>query len=127
MDELGRGFKRGWGSTVGTMLLMDLFLGLWFLLLIVPGIIKSYSYRLVPYLLAEHPDWKGTKAITVSRQWMKGNKWKAFVLDLSFIGWELLSALTCGILGIFYVNQYVQATDAELYRAIAAAHTGETL
>ena len=85
------------------------------------GIIKAYSYRMVPYILKEHPELSGTKAITLSRQMMNGHKWNAFVLDLSFIGWIILSALTLGILHIFYVGPYIQATDAELYEALKAA------
>ena len=124
LSELGRGFKPAWDNVILTMFLRNLFIALWGLLFIIPGIVKSYSYRLVPYLLADHPELRGTQAITVSRQWMNGNKWRTFVLDLSFLGWGLLSALTLGILGVFYVNPYIHATDAELYGAIARAHEG---
>jgi uncharacterized membrane protein len=58
------------------------------------------------------------EAITLSRQLMNGHKWNAFVLDLSFLGWGILSAFTAGLVGVFYTNPYVAATDAELYRAI---------
>ena len=105
-----------------TMFLQGLFLVLWTLLFIVPGIVKAYAYRLTPYLLSEHPELTGTQAITLSRQMMKGHKWRAFVLDLSFIGWILLSVLTLGILTIFYVGPYMNATDAELYEAVKAEY-----
>lgn len=126
LNELGAGFKDNWGNVVLTMFLRNLFLALWSLLLLFPGIIKAYSYRLVPYILKERPELSGTKAITLSRQMMNGHKWRAFVLDLSFLGWVLLSVLTAGILHIFYVGPYIQATDAELYKAIAGANAAQT-
>ena len=122
LNELGSGFKGDWGNVILVMFLRNLFLALWTLLFIIPGIVKSYSYRLVPYLVKDHPELTGTQAIKMSRQLMRGHKWNAFVLDLSFIGWFLLSALTLGILHVFYVGPYVQATDAELYRAITEAY-----
>ena len=118
LGELGYGFRNNYGNILATILLRDVFLVLWTMLFIVPGIIKAYSYKLVPYLLSEDPTLSPTDAITRSREMMNGNKWNAFVLDLSFLGWHILSALTAGLLGIFYVNPYVAATDAELYRAI---------
>lgn len=120
LKELGHGFKNGYWRIVKTMFFHDIFLVLWSLLFIVPGIIKSYSYRLVPYILAEDPNISGTEAITRSRQMMNGHKWRAFVLDLSFILWDLLSAVTFGIVGVFYVGPYKMQTDAELYYAIKA-------
>lgn len=104
-------FKNG----VKIMFFRDLYTFLWSLLFIIPGIIKSYEYRMIPYLLAENPHMDKETAFSLSRQMMTGNKWSAFVLDLSFILWYLLSALTCGILSIFYVNPYVNLTDAALY------------
>ena len=118
LSELGAGFRDDWGNVVLTMFLRGLFTFLWTLLFIIPGIVKAYSYRMVPYLLRDHPELSGTQAITVSRQMMKGHKGDAFVLDLSFIGWLILSALTCGILHVFYVGPYIYATDAELYEVV---------
>lgn len=120
LNELGAGFRGDWGNVVLVMFLKNLFLALWTLLLIIPGIVKTYAYRMVPYILKEHPELSGTQAITLSRRMMKGHKGDAFVLDLSFIGWMLLSALTFGILHLFYVGPYMQATDAELYEAVKA-------
>ena len=80
-----------------------------------PGIVKSYEYRMVPYILAENPGMNRSEAFAISKQMMNGQKWDVFVLDLSFIGWHLLSGITLGIVGIFWVNPYVQATNAELY------------
>ena len=120
LNELGAGFKGDWGNVVLVMFLKHLFLALWTMLFIIPGIVKAYAYRMVPYILKEHPELSGTQAITLSRRMMKGHKGDAFVLDLSFIGWILLSALTFGILHLFYVGPYIQATDAELYKVVRA-------
>ena len=118
LGEVGYGFKGGYGRVVKTMLLTDVFLILWTLLFIIPGIIKAYSYRMVPFILAQEPELSGREAINRSREMMNGNKWKSFVLDLSFILWILLCIITLGIAGIFYVFPYMAATDAELYNAL---------
>ena len=123
LSEMGFAFRNRYGNVVLTMLLRNVFLVLWTLLFIVPGLIKSYSYRLVPYILTENPDMPPMEAITLSRELMNGQKWNTFVLDLSFIGWGLLSALTLGIVGVFYVGPYVAATDAELYKAIRGSNS----
>jgi len=114
--RLGFAFKSGcYGNTVKTLFFRDLYLVLWSLLFVIPGIVKAYEYRMVPYLLADAPDMSREDAFRISRQMMDGNKLDTFILDLSFIGWEILSGLTLGILGIFYVNPYVDATNAELF------------
>ena len=118
LTSVRKGFAPSYMRNVGSMLVRDIFICLWSMLFIVPGLIKSYSYRMVPYILAENPDMKAVDAITRSREIMDGNKWKSFVLDLSFIGWILLSVITFGIVGVFYVYPYVYQTDAELYTAI---------
>ena len=100
------------------MFLRGLFTGLWMLLFIIPGIVKSYEYMMIPYLLAEHPEMTRQEAFAESKQMMDGNKWDAFVLDLSFIGWTLLGVCTFGILLVFYVEPYIYLTRAELYHAL---------
>ena len=117
-SEIGAGFRTKYGNVVLTMFLQNLFLGLWTLLFIIPGIVKAYSYRMVPYILADNPEMSSTDIITKSREMMNGHKWDAFVLDLSFLGWLILTALTGGILGIFYVYPYIFETNAELYLAL---------
>lgn len=97
-----------------TMLVTSIFQALWDLT-IVGGIIKSYSYYMVPYIVAENPSISPLKAITLSRRMMKGHKWECFVLDLSFILWNILDFLTIGLLGLFYLNMYKSATFAEYY------------
>lgn len=115
VGALFKAFKLNYKSTVLTMFLRGLYTFLWTCLLIVPGIIKSYEYLMVPYILADHPEMDHKEVFALSKKMMDGEKWNAFVLGLSFIGWQLLNLLTLGILGIFYVNPYVYATDAELY------------
>ncbi|MCR5576748.1 MAG: DUF975 family protein [Oscillospiraceae bacterium] len=114
LNSIGKGFRSYWHTFV-TLFLTDLYILLWSLLLIVPGIIKAYSYRMVPYILAEHPEMPAAEIITRSREMMDGQKWNAFVLDLSFIGWFLLSILTLGIVHLFWTAPYKQSTDAALY------------
>lgn len=111
-------FKTNYSNTVKTMFLMQVYLFLWSLLFAIPGIIKSYSYRLVPYILADNPDMNSDDAITLSREMMNGQKFEVFVLDLSFFLWWILSSITFNIAGILYVFPYIYATDAELYLAI---------
>nr|DAM70348.1 MAG TPA: Protein of unknown function (DUF975) [Caudoviricetes sp.] len=82
------------------------------------GIVKSYEYMMIPYLLAEHPEMTRQEAFAESKRMMDGNKWNAFVLDLSFIGWTLLGICTVGILLVFYVEPYIYLTHAELYHAL---------
>ena len=111
---LKTGFQN-FGHTFVTMFLRDLYLFLWTLLLIVPGIVKAYSYRMVPYILAENPEMPANEIITRSREMMNGNKWQAFVLDLSFLGWILLGAITLGLGIVFWTGPYIQSTNAALY------------
>ena len=103
------------GHTFATLLLRDLFLILWALLFIIPALIKGYSYCMVPFILAEHPELSATEVITRSRAMMNGHKWRAFVLDLSFIGWMLLGVVTLGLGFIFWTEPYMYSTRAALY------------
>ena len=110
------GFKSGqYKNIVFTMFMMDLFIGLWTLLFIIPGIVKAYEYMMVPYILAENPGMDRKTAFAISKQMMDGEKMNAFILDMSFIGWYILAIFTCGILAVAYVNPYMEATHAELY------------
>lgn len=110
------GFRSGhYVNIVLTMFLRDLFTALWSLLLVVPGIVKHYEYLMVSYIIAENPAMDYKEAFQISKQMMDGEKMEAFIMDLSFLGWYLLSAVTCGLLAIFYVNPYVQASFAEMY------------
>ena len=111
-------FDSHYKNIVKTAFLRDLFIWLWSLLFIVPGIIKSYQYRLVPYIMSENPEMSFRDAQAESARLMNGNKWKTFVLDLSFIGWDILSIFTWGLLEIFFVAPYKASTHAALYESI---------
>lgn len=91
---------------------------LWTLCLIIPGIIKSIEYTMIPYILAEEPELSRKEVFERSYQLMDGNKWGTFVLSLSFIGWQLLGALTGGLLDVLWTNPYRAAAEAELYRQL---------
>lgn len=106
-----------WAKASFTMFIASLFKLLWSIT-IVGGIIKHYSYFLVPYIVSENPDIDSLDAITLSRQMMVGHKWECFILELSFIGWNILGVLTLGIINIFYTNPYKIATYSEYYNVL---------
>lgn len=118
VGNVGFAFDNHYKNITKTMFFRDLYTILWTLLFIIPGIVKSYEYQMIPYLLAENPQMSREQAFAESKRMMSGQKWRAFVLDLSFIGWNILSAITLGILGIFYVQPYMDATHAVLYEAL---------
>ena len=127
-------------------LLTGIYTALWTMLFIIPGIIKSYSYAMTPYILCEHPEWSADEAITESRSLMDGNKFRLFCLEFSFIGWEILCSLPSTILvsaasaafpynptgsliaflfavplcaGYLVLNPYREAARAAFYREIS--------
>ncbi len=105
---------RKWPRMAWTMFVENVFLFLWSLT-IVGYFIKQYSYRMVPYIVAENPNIEALDAIRLSRRMMKGHKWECFVADCSFLGWYLLNLITFGLSGIFYSNGYNAAFFAEYY------------
>lgn len=118
LKELVVGFhKENYIRVVGTLLLESVFVVIGLILLIVPGVYLMYEYRLVCYLMAEE-GLSGMACLRRSKEMMAGHKMEAFKLDLSFIGWWLLSMVTLGIVGVFYVNPYKEATDVEFYRIV---------
>ena len=109
-------FKSGcYFNIVKTMFLLNLKILLWSFLFIIPGIIKSYEYYMVPYILSENPKISSKRAFALSKEMTDGEKFDIFWLSLSFFGWYLLGSLTCGI-GNLFVEPYIQATFAELYQ-----------
>ena len=104
-------------KSVTAILRMFVFIGLWMLLFIIPGIIMSYAYMMTPYIIAENPNVSAKAAMKKSMQMMKGHKWELFVLQLSFIGWGVLTVLTFGILAI-YVIPYMEASVANFYQSL---------
>ncbi len=103
-----------WTKASFTMFLYSIKLMLWYLT-IIGGFIKKYSYMLVPFIVSENPDIKSSDAIKLSSDMMKGHKWEAFLLDLSFIGWEVLGILTLNMSKIFYSNAYYLSVKSEYY------------
>ncbi|MCL1903722.1 MAG: DUF975 family protein [Oscillospiraceae bacterium] len=110
------GFSKnnGYLSTVKTMLLKNIFISLWSLLFIIPGIIKSYSWRMVPYILSEYPNMHYKAALDLSEKMTNGEKANMFVLDLSFLGWIFLGVMACGV-GVYFVTPYIEATWVQFY------------
>ncbi len=120
-------------------LLIAIYTFLWSLLFVIPGIVKSFSYAMTPYILAEHPEYGVNTAITFSREMMHGNKFRLFCLNLSFIGWNLLCALPAGIavwsvlvgktyllplilvtmVGSLFLSAYMEAAQAAFYREVS--------
>ncbi len=108
------GFKVKYGRNIGTLLLVGIKTVLWSILFIIPGIIKTYEYAIIPYILADDPEISSKDAFKKANQMMKGNKWRLFKLEFSFIGWAVLCVLTLGI-GTFFLIPYVNAANAEFY------------
>lgn len=117
------GFRPYWRSALGYFL-MAVKIFLWSLLLVIPGIIKTLAYSLTPYILKDNPELSCLQAIERSRLMMKGNKWRLFVLYLSFIGWFLLGLLTFGI-GYLWIAPYVYTTMGAFYEDIKAQYVPE--
>ncbi len=120
--ELFCAFRSGQGyymNIVKTQFLRRLYTALWSLLFIIPGIIKSYEYYMVPYILAENPNISSARAFELSKMMTNGEKLNIFVLELSFLGWQLLGILACCI-GNYFVTPYLEASFAELYEAMRA-------
>ena len=115
-DNIGLAFTGNYTNIVAAMFTTGLFTFLWTLCFIVPGLIKGYAWRMVPYIMAEDPEISGTEARERSAEMMNGSKWASFVFDLSFLGWSLLGLLTLGILNLVFTNPYKAASDAELFR-----------
>ena len=101
-------------NVVKVMLLYDIYIILWTLCFIVPGIIKSYEYYFVPYILAENPNMDSDEIFEITKEMTSGHKFDLFVLELSFILWNLLALITLG-LSTLYVNPYMLATKCEAY------------
>lgn len=112
------GFARGhYKASIRNMFLKDLYEFLWSMLFVIPGIIKGYSYWMVPYITAANPELSANRVFEISKKTMNGEKWRTFVLQLSFIGWDLLTILTFGI-GGYFLAPYKETTYAELYAAL---------
>lgn len=118
IGKLFDGFK-DFGRVWGTLILVAIYTILWTCLLIIPGIVKSYSYALTPFILKDEPELKYNAAIEKSMRMMDGYKMKLFLLDLSFIGWMILSILTLGV-GLLFLQPYMNTARAAFYEDLKA-------
>lgn len=109
-ERFGQGFAQAF--------LRGLYTFLWGLLFVIPGIVKSYSYAMTPFIMADHPEMTASEAINASKAMMDGHKADLFWLDLTFIGWDLLAALTLN-LGHIALNPYKNAARTAFYRDIS--------
>ena len=112
--------KELFSRVLTTTLLYYVYVFLWSLLLLIPGCIKSYSYAMTPYILKDNPEMKNNAAIEESMRMMDGHKLELFLLDLSFIGWALLSLLTCGI-GFLWLTPYMNMARVNFYEDLKKA------
>ena len=123
MERMFDGFKV-YGRALGLQLLQGVFIFLWSLLLIVPGIIKAFAYSMATYISYDHPELSANECIDRSMDMMKGHKWELFVLYLSFIGWALLCLPTFGI-GYLWLIPYVNVTVSKFYEELKAQEEAE--
>ncbi len=119
LEEMLVGFKENFVQAFLLSLMMSIFTALWSLLLVVPGIIKGYSYAMAPYILQDNPKKEWRECMDESQEMMRGHKWQLFCLDFSFIGWELLGLLCCCV-GVIFVAPYQLAARANFYMALKA-------
>ena len=112
-----------WKTTAVTKLLRNIYIILWSLLFVIPGIMASFSYAMTDYILADNPSLSASEAIGMSKEMMQGNRWRLFCLEFSFIGWHLLCTITLGI-GNLWLTPYRKAAEAAFYREISGTEYG---
>ena len=106
-------FSHDYWNVVKILFIMYLKIVLWSLLFIIPGFVKAYEYRMIPYILAEQPDISCADAFARTKEMTQNQKMNMFVLDLSFIGWNLLGIIT--VIGSIFINPYIEGVYAALY------------
>lgn len=116
---LFKGFQDNYWRIFSSLFLLGIYVGLWSCVLIVPGIVKFYSYSMTPYVLADEPDLCRNAAIERSMEMMRGKKKELFLLDLSMIGWIILNILTLGIASLF-THPYINTVHAHFYEGLKA-------
>ena len=117
-------YFRQWRTMLAAGLLQAVYIIGWTLLFIIPGIIAGYRYSMTSCILAENPEMGANDAITRSKELMKGNKWRLFCMEISFIGWMILSVFTCGI-GDLWLTPYRAAAHTVFYRELVPLEKGE--
>lgn len=115
ITDIFSSFSPKYMKIVKTMFLYNIKIWAWSLLLWIPGIIKYYEYYFVPYIMSENPDIDAKRAFEISKYMTKGKKWDIFIVELSFIGWILLSIIVCCGISAVFLTPYIQATYAEMY------------
>ncbi len=120
ISEAFTGFTNDFMRNMVTGLLVNLYIALWSLLFLIPGIIKYYSYSMAFYISLDHPEYSSSQCIDESRRLMDGHKWDLFCLDLSFIGWYILGILCAGV-GIYWAEAYYQQAKAHFYHDLVAS------
>ena len=124
-DDLFTAFPQFLAALV-MRLVRQVLITLGMLLLVIPGVMLVFSYAAAPYIMAQDPECEGLEALRRSRELMKGNRMDLFLLDLSFIGWELLSLFTLGI-GSLFLNPYKEAARASFFRHIGLGYQGDSV
>lgn len=119
IEDMIVGFKECFVPSLVLSLMTALYTFLWSLLFIIPGMVKSYSYAMAPYILQNDPSLDWEECLEESQKMMKGNKWQLFCLDFSFIGWYFVGALCFGI-GLFWAYAYHYTARANFYMALKA-------
>ena len=120
IEDMFSGFKNGFGRNFLVALMSGIFVFLWSLLFVIPGIIKTYSYSMAYYIANDHPEYDWNTCIKESKRLTNGHKMDLFILDLSFIGWYFVGALCLGI-GALWVAPYHSAARVGYYEAIVAS------
>lgn len=125
VETLFDGFKNDFLQSFLLGLMTSIFTFLWSLLFIIPGIVKFYAYSMAWYIKNDNPSYDWKQCMDESQRLMMGKKWNLFCLDLSFIGWIIVSSLVCGI-GVLWVEPYMQAARASFYESLIPKHTQYT-
>lgn len=124
LEQLFEGFS-DFSRTLTAYLLMCIYIFLWMLLLIVPGIIAALGYSMTFFILAENPQMSGQEALQKSKEMMMGHKWELFCLQLSFIGWLIVACLTFGI-GLLWLQSYMMSAYVIFYQNLKGTHGVKT-
>ena len=117
IEGLFSGFTKDFTGTLLLGILTNVFIFLWSLLLVIPGIVKAYEYSMAYYLKSEHPDWDWRRCLEESKALTNGHKMELFILDLSFVGWHIIGALCFGV-GSLWVEAYRHQTFVNFYEEL---------
>lgn len=128
IEDMFLGFKNDFACTFLINFMGSIFVILWSLLFVIPGIIKAYAYSMAYFIKADNPEYDWKMCLKASERLMSGHKWDLFILHLSFIGWQILGSLCFGI-GAFWVQPYMQVSNAVFYESVkkCAFEAGEPL